>query len=420
MRDAKNTDRLVPKLRFKGFTDDWKQRKLGKVFSTITDYVANGSFKSLHENVKTYSTPNYAIMIRLLDASNNWQGPWIYTDRHGYDFLKKSKLYPDDILLSNVGAGVGKTFLTPYLNLPMTLAPNAVLLRSSKYNNKYLYCLINTPQTKISIKSLVTYSAQPKLNKTDLKRVTIVTSTDLNEENNIADLFNKVEKIISIQERKLELLNKTTKSLIQRIFKTKYENPTLYLRNIAQIWNLIQIKEIGNIVTGNTPSTHNTHYYSNSGKPWVTPVDLTTENTLIKQSSKRLTNEGWRASRHVPKNSILITSIGSIGKNGLTQSETAFNQQINALVPGKGHDPYFLLKNSQIWSQEMSRIAGQSTLPIVNKTEFSKLTTYLPLIESEKIIGKLFFKFDNYIQKEQKKLSQLKQIKKFLLQNMFI
>ena len=40
-----------PQLRFEGFTDDWEERKLGKVFDTITDYVANGSFESLRKNV---------------------------------------------------------------------------------------------------------------------------------------------------------------------------------------------------------------------------------------------------------------------------------------------------------------------------------------------------------------------------------
>lgn len=70
----KKADRKVPEVRFKGFTDDWEQRKLGEIFSTVTDYVANGSFKDLKENVKTYNTPNYAYMIRLIDASNAGKG----------------------------------------------------------------------------------------------------------------------------------------------------------------------------------------------------------------------------------------------------------------------------------------------------------------------------------------------------------
>ena len=61
-----------------------------------------------------------------MDASNNWNGPWLFTDKKGYDFLSKSSLKPKDILLSNVGAGVGKTFQVPKLDKPMTLAPNAV------------------------------------------------------------------------------------------------------------------------------------------------------------------------------------------------------------------------------------------------------------------------------------------------------
>ncbi|MEL1262743.1 restriction endonuclease subunit S, partial [Leuconostoc mesenteroides] len=58
-------------LRFAGFSDAWKECELGEVFDTVTDYVANGSFESLRNNVKSYTTENYAYMIRLQDASND-------------------------------------------------------------------------------------------------------------------------------------------------------------------------------------------------------------------------------------------------------------------------------------------------------------------------------------------------------------
>ena len=97
-----------PTLRFAGFEDEWKEVKLGEVFDIVTDYVANGSFESLRNNVKTYEKENFAYMIRLQDASNSWRGPWLYTDEKGYNFLSKSRLFKDDILMSNVGTDVYK------------------------------------------------------------------------------------------------------------------------------------------------------------------------------------------------------------------------------------------------------------------------------------------------------------------------
>lgn len=133
----------VPELRFAGFADDWEEHKLGDIFDVHTDFVSNGSFQALKENVQLYKTENYAYMIRLQDASNNWNGPWLYTDKQGFDFLDKSTVYKDDILMSDRGT-IGKFFLVPQLDKPMTLSSNAVLLRSTKNDNNFIYYMLNT------------------------------------------------------------------------------------------------------------------------------------------------------------------------------------------------------------------------------------------------------------------------------------
>ncbi|WP_374028580.1 restriction endonuclease subunit S [Lacticaseibacillus paracasei] len=165
--------------RFKGYSDPWEKRKLGEIFNVVTDYVANGSFKSLRQRVSTYSNPNFAYMIRLQDASNNWKGPWLYTDQQSYSFLAKTKLNPGDILMSNVGS-VGKFFLVPDLDRPMTLAPNAILLRSMTYSTYFLFQLLQTSSMTESINEKTTPGVQQKINKTDLKKI-ITNVPTLNE-----------------------------------------------------------------------------------------------------------------------------------------------------------------------------------------------------------------------------------------------
>ena len=75
-----------PSYRFTGLEDDWKEVKLGEVFDIVTDYVANGSFESLRNNVKTYEKDNFAYMIRLQDASNSWKG-------HGFIQMRKVTIF---------------------------------------------------------------------------------------------------------------------------------------------------------------------------------------------------------------------------------------------------------------------------------------------------------------------------------------
>lgn len=189
---------------------------LGKIFNTVTDYVANGSFKSLRENVKTYSNKNYAYLIRLQDASNNWQGPWLYTDKKGYDFLKKSKLRPGDIIMANVGS-VGKVFQVPDLSYPMTLAPNAILLRSKAANNAFLFEFLRSDYGQNLVRKMTTPGVQNKINKTDFKKITIrLPKKEIQDK--WASLFESLNQIELGQLSSISNLKEIKKFLLQNMF----------------------------------------------------------------------------------------------------------------------------------------------------------------------------------------------------------
>lgn len=205
-----------PALRFAGFEDDWKEVKLGEVFDIVTDYVANGSFESLRNNVKTYEKDNFAYMIRLQDASNSWKGPWLYTDEKGYNFLSKSRLFKDDILMSNVGT-VGRFFQVPELDRPMTLAPNSVLIRSTSSNNQFLYFMMLTANIQDQITMKKTPGVQDKINKTDFKKV-IATLPALPEQEAIGYFFQDLDKAITKQEEKVNQLKESKQTLLRKMF----------------------------------------------------------------------------------------------------------------------------------------------------------------------------------------------------------
>ncbi|CAD7483767.1 Type I restriction modification protein subunit S (fragment) [Lacticaseibacillus paracasei] len=202
--------------RFKGYSDPWEKRELGEIFNVVTDYVANGSFKSLRQRVSTYSNPNFAYMIRLQDASNNWKGPWLYTDQQSYSFLAKTKLHPGDILMSNVGS-VGKFFLVPDLDRPMTLAPNAVLLRSMTYSTYFLFQLLQTSSMTESINEKTTPGVQQKINKTDFKKI-ITNVPTLNESSMVGQMLFLLDNLIAATQSRLSSLESLKKSLLQDLF----------------------------------------------------------------------------------------------------------------------------------------------------------------------------------------------------------
>lgn len=186
----------------------WEKRKLGKVFDTITDYVANGSFESLRNNVQSSDVDGFAYLVRLQDASNNWEGPWLYTDQHGYDFLTKSRLQPGDIIMSNVGS-VGKFFLVPELDKPMTLAPNAVLIKSSENHQGFLYQMMLISEMQYKIFEKTTPGAQPKINKTDFKLIDSQLP-NLEEQIQIGQFFETLDNMIAVNQDRILILQKSS------------------------------------------------------------------------------------------------------------------------------------------------------------------------------------------------------------------
>lgn len=194
--------------------------------------------------------------------------------------------------------------------------------------------------------------------------------------------------------------------------------PSIRFFDFSDDWKQRKLSQLGLIVTGSTPSTQVQANYSDIGIPWVTPTDISDNITFC--TAKYLTNEGQRVARVVPKNTILVTSIASIGKNTILGTTGSFNQQINGLVPNnKENHSYFLFAQSTLWSDRMKRTAASGTMQIVNKTEFSEIETYVPTLDEQKLIGEYFYNLDNLITLQQHKLLKLKNIKKAMLEKMF-
>ncbi|MBS5364472.1 MAG: restriction endonuclease subunit S [Clostridium sp.] len=195
------------------------------------------------------------------------------------------------------------------------------------------------------------------------------------------------------------------------------KKPNIRFAGFEDDWEQRKLGELGEILTGSTPSTSNSAYYSEDGIPWVTPTDI--NELTISDTPRKLSEEGAKVGRVVPANTILCTCIASIGKNTLLTVKGSFNQQINSLTPYDENDAYFLLTDSEIWSNTMKRMAASGTMQIVNKTEFSELKTMVPSLVEQQAIGTYFHNLDHLITLHQRKCDELKKVKKFMLQKMF-
>lgn len=193
---------------------EWDTAPIKAVTTVVTDYVANGSFASLAENVKYKSVEDEAVLIRLVDYNNDFAGDFVFIDDHAYNFLSKSKLYGGEIIISNVGVNVGTVFKCPYLKHKMSLAPNSIMVKFQG-SNEFYFQWLRSFQGQQMIRSIVTGSAQPKFNKTNFREM-MVLSPPLPEQKAIANTLSCLDDKIELNNR----MNKTLEEMAQAIFKS--------------------------------------------------------------------------------------------------------------------------------------------------------------------------------------------------------
>lgn len=182
----------------------WEVKSIGKLPVIVTDYVANGSFKSLKDNVTLYEEENYALFMRNTDLKCKFSSDKKFVDEHSYKFLDKSKLFGGEVIISNVG-DVGSVYMCPLFDRPMTLGNNVIMINTEKNNtdlNKYLFRLFKSYLGQHLIRSITGGSAQPKFNKTDFRNIKIAIP-----KNNILNIYNEVLKQVENKILKIDIEN---------------------------------------------------------------------------------------------------------------------------------------------------------------------------------------------------------------------
>ena len=156
---------------------------------------------------------------------------------------------------------------------------------------------------------------------------------------------------------------------------------------------IIKLKNIGTIITGNTPSKKNAKYYDSNDIYFIKPDTLDDSKiTVLNSSNEFISNNARDKARIVGKNAILITCIGSIGKVGIvTEGEYAFNQQINAVIPNELVIPQYLAYCLLFNKDKLIDIANAPVVPIINKTQFGEFEINIneDLSVQQKIVNEL-------------------------------
>lgn len=152
-----------------------------------------------------------------------------------------------------------------------------------------------------------------------------------------------------------------------------------------------EVKNLGIISTGNTPSMKNPAFYDSPDIPFFKPSDISDNITKLSKSEYFISNNAREKARIFPKGTVLCTCIGIIGKIGIVQQESACNQQINYIIPNKNFVSAFIAYSLKSQKQKMIDIGKDAPIvPIINKTKFEKIQIPIcSLTEQKRIVAEL-------------------------------
>lgn len=196
----------------------------------------------------------------------------------------------------------------------------------------------------------------------------------------------EVQKNISnvlwaIQETKesYKRLLRTTDDLVKSQFIEMFGDPVN-----GGLYEKSPISKLGVIMTGTTPPMKNPEYYDSFDILFIKPGDIAEDKvTAILSAESAISEKARTVGRIFPKNSVLVTCIGTIGKIGIAMQECSCNQQINVIIPDKTVNNVYLAYCMLYMKDLLTRAANAPVVPIINKSDFSKIEIMAPPVSCQ-------------------------------------
>ena len=397
----------VPELRFKGFTDEWEERKL----SDIADRFDNLRVPITASDRKPGDTPYY--------GANGIQ-----------DYVEGFTHNGEFILVAEDGANDLKNYPVQYVNGKVWVNNHAHVLQGKKTitDNKFLMNAIKN----FNIEPFLVGGGRAKLNADVMMKLNILLPTFVEQEK-IGSLFSLLDKTIALHQRKLDLLKEQKKGYLQKMFpKNGAKVPELRFAGFADDWEERKLGDVTDYIKGFAFKSKD---YKKNGVRIIRVSDLTRDK--IKHSNNDIfvsielaeINKKYK----INKNEIIITTVGSkaemkesaVGRPIIVNESGQYllNQNLVKISALQGYDDYFIYSQllQPIYTDYIALIergnANQANIAIKDlwNHQFSA-----PKETEQRQIGTFFKQLDDTIALHQRKLDFLKEQKKGFLQKMFV
>lgn len=397
----------VPKLRFPGFEDEWEQRKLGELTSLITkgttplDKSNNGTVNFV--KIESIDNSSGEITITQKISSEEHEG-----------YLRRSQLKENDILFSIAGT-LGRVTSVKSSVLPANTNQALAIIRLKNGCLKYVKTYLKGKAVADFIKKNPTIGAQPNLSLEQVSNLEIALPTE-QEQEAIGSYFDHLDHLITLHQHKLERLKQVKKGLLQKMFPKEGEKiPEIRFPGFTENWEQRKLGEIGTIQTckrifkEQTSEVGDIPFYKNG------TIGLKADAFI----SREIFEEYKELYPFPEVGDILISAVGSIGRTAEYTGKDEYFQDSN--VVWLKTDDKINKKFLKVSYQVIKWLIEGSTVKHLYNDNILKSEIIVPKSQKEQgRIGDYFETLDHLITLHRRKLEHLQQLKKGLLQQMFI
>lgn len=409
-----------PKIRFKGFTKDWEQRKLGEIYGSIGNAFVGTATPYYAEHGHFYLESN-----NVKDGQINHNAE-IFINDEFYEKQKDKWLHTGDMVMVQSGH-VGHAAVIPE-ELDNTAAHALIMFRNPKeeiepYFLNYEY---QTDKAKKQIENITTGNTIKHILASDMQEF-VVDIPKYEEQKVIASYFCKLDHLITLHQRKCEQTKKLKKYMLQKMFpRNGAKVPEIRFDGFTYDWEQRRFGEITELKSASR--VHKDEWTSN-GVPFYRSSDVMTAINGTENEKAFISEELYeklsKVSGKLEEGDILVTGGGSVGNPYIVpDNKPLYTKDADLLwIKNKGKfHPYFLYEFffSPTFRNYLGSISHVGTIAHYTITQLSDTPIGLPIFEEQKEVGEYFQSLDRLITLHQRKCDELKKMKKYMLQNMFI
>ena len=391
---------VVPALRFPEFRgmEGWRK---SYIYEECPNSYSGGTPKTTEKIFYGGNIP----FIRSAEIGKNKTE--LYITQEGLNNSSAKMIQKGDLLIALYGANSGDIAIAKIDGA----INQAILCLRAKENNLFIYYTLQ--KNKKNIVSKYLQGGQGNLSAEIIKSIVFYIQK-------IADCLSSLDDLIEATNRKIEVLKEHKKGLMQRLFPKEGKNvPELRFPEFQETkgWAKKQIIDLGEVITGNTPSKKEGKYW-NGDFAWITAQDF--KGKYINDSILKLTRFGKNKARVIPQNSVLVTCIASIGLNAINKIECSTNQQINTICCNRKYHYEYVYYLITYNVKRLKQLAGQTAVPIITKKNFEEFEVYtVENYDEQQKIADCLSSLDELIEATSQKVEILKEHKKGLMQQLF-